>query len=101
MAKEVKTTDDKVREAAAACPDARVVLEKLFPDVFTRVKIYTGIVTILLDGTSLGASMRGSGNFTQRGIFLPTRISHEKRWINWIIVTDDAGEQVAVPEVIK
>jgi hypothetical protein len=31
---ELKTTVDKVKEAAETCPEAKVVLEKLFPSVF-------------------------------------------------------------------
>lgn len=101
MAKEVKTTDDKVREAAAACPDARVVLEKLFPDAFTRVKIGDGIVKVVIDGVAYSASVRGAGNFAGRGIFLPSGTNVVKQAICWSVVTDSEGWQVAVPEVIK
>jgi hypothetical protein len=36
MPKELKVTDEKVKEAAASCPDARRVLQKLFPEVFVE-----------------------------------------------------------------
>ena len=34
MSKIVQTTDDKVKQTAASCPDAKRVLSTLFPDVF-------------------------------------------------------------------
>lgn len=47
---ELKITDDKVREAAASCPDAKKVLKKLFPEVFSEVNTKTFSITSIKPG---------------------------------------------------
>jgi hypothetical protein len=54
---ELKVTPEKVREAAAECPDARRTLKILFPDAFNKVNgpivLGEGTIPLNLNGRSV------------------------------------------------
>ena len=117
MAKTLTITDERVKEAAASCPDAKRVLEKMFPDVFVQQDEYMMVPNELtgekspftVDGkpiTLLSALARRSGaEFRGKGIYLcrvvyPSHGTHPIK-LDWSVVKDSQGESVLVAKIVR
>lgn len=89
--KTLTVTDEAVKNAAAQCPDARRVLQTMFPEVFANPPIAWPFKELLssADGESAYIETRALGNYSGCGLYL----SHNARWE---IVKDDEGIQVLI-----
>lgn len=117
MAKTLTITDERVKEAAAHCPDAKRVLEKLFPDTFVPQDEYMLVPNELgntkdpcsfsVDGQPLSMvsvmARRCSGNFVGKGVYLACSTSTNKAYLKleWSIVKDNEGMSVLVAKIIR
>jgi hypothetical protein len=93
---ELKVEKDKVLEAAKQCPDAKKVLETLFPDVFSPLK------------EKFKKISKGDGHFESRDlprglirIRTGSNLAYQGFWLCdkfvWTIKQDDHGSDVLVP----
>lgn len=79
---------DKVIEASRLCPEARKVLQTLFPDVITEYHSTSDIhEKIRTKRGHLLIETRTGGSFAYEGFYLDS-------YYNWEIVEDDQGIQV-------
>lgn len=95
----LEITDDKVRAAAESCPDAKRVLEKLFPEVFVVDNIYR----IAKPGIGELANRFGPLTLGSRSISLKRRANgnlegtiYLQAGINWSIEKDADGTSCLV-----
>ncbi len=85
---ELKITSERVQEAAKSCPDAKRVLEKLFPEEFEpkepELESFAGLVIPL---NIWGLGLRRYENYKGRALCLGPGFA-------WKIEIDSAGYQV-------
>ena len=105
MSKIVQTTDDKVKQTAASCPDAKRVLSTLFPNVFVdpiyddqgRVKFTDDSGKIGLPNGHYIESRRSGGSgylSTKPNLSGVSLYLHNQ--FDWAIEIDAAGEHCLV-----
>lgn len=98
----VNTTDAKVKQAAASCPDAQRVLKQLFPDVFVnptyddlgRVNVPTlqdqkGVIYGQGDLVRPIIDVRRAGSHANKAVYLD-------QGLDWAIERDNSGYAVLV-----
>lgn len=97
----VHTTEEKVKAAAASCPDAKRVLKTLFPDVFSeddqrfdgegRLRFnhptINGFIAIPIIGSII--EPRENGNLAKVSLYLNSTFT-------WSIVKDNHGKDCLV-----
>ncbi len=78
----------KLKEAAKLCPEARKVLQTLFPDIITEYHSTSDVYDKIRDKKgNLLIEVRTGGNLAYKGFYLDN-------YYNWEIVKDDSGIQV-------
>lgn len=95
---ELKITAEKVKAAAAQCPDAANVLKQLFPEVFVDEKPQYIEVTEskTFDVRSGSYSL---SNLRHKGYYLPVFYKHND--YEWAVERDDKGCDVLVQRLKK
>ena len=99
----LEVTIEKVLRAAAKCPDAKAVLEEMFPEAFEESKYFnfleeTDETSVFKNRTAkdflLNAALievRDSGEYEGRGFFLDDNL-------DWELKKDSEGALVLIPK---
>lgn len=84
-------TEQQIKAAAEKCPEAKVVLKELYPDVFKEgIKITENDLGFFINKQPIAIMVRSNGKFEDKSLYLDSRF-------NWFVEKDDEGVQCLIP----
>lgn len=95
MEEELKISKEKILEAASVCPNAKLVLQKLFPNVFkksiTKDELLSMVTDVLSTSSIIQIRDNACSNLNEKAFFLSSRynwcIKKDNQDMNWLVPT--------------